>query len=426
MKVLTLVHNLDIGGIQRDAQNYAISIKKKGYLSFVCALTGGYRERFLREESIPVTLLDEDGFKKSIQKIKNWSPDIIHIHHHGTTLNTFFRKIIHELRKTNEQLIVIEKNVFSVPNYKDLHLFDVHIVLSKWMLWKWNKWTNGWDNRNVSVVIPNMVDENEFYPIEAMQKQEIRNQLGISKDDFVFGRIGQPVGSKWSEVIFKAFKQIALEDEKVKMLLIGVPDRFKQLIRNYDEKVQNKFIVLDTVQGDDLLRKYYGAMDVFVHAAEIGESFGNVISESMLCETPVITLSTPVRSNTQVELVGHNIGGLVAGNMHQFYSHMKTLLHSEEKVHLLGKNARQRIVDGYSIEKVEGMYISLLENLNRNGQFNFEESNLVATIDRKYPTKLLYKNDIEYSYADLLKMAIVSNRFIYRIYKKYRDRNKKL
>jgi len=48
MKVLTLVHNLDIGGIQRDAQNYAISIKKKGYLSFVCALTGGYRERFLR------------------------------------------------------------------------------------------------------------------------------------------------------------------------------------------------------------------------------------------------------------------------------------------------------------------------------------------------------------------------------------------
>jgi len=294
------------------------------------------------------------------------------------------------------------------------------------MLWKWNKWTNGWDNRNVSVVIPNMVDENEFYPIEAMQKQEIRNQLGISKDDFVFGRIGQPVGSKWSEVIFKAFKQIALEDEKVKMLLIGVPDRFKQLIRNYDEKVQNKFIVLDTVQGDDLLRKYYGAMDVFVHAAEIGESFGNVISESMLCETPVITLSTPVRSNTQVELVGHNIGGLVAGNMHQFYSHMKTLLHSEEKVHLLGKNARQRIVDGYSIEKVEGMYISLLENLNRNGQFNFEESNLVATIDRKYPTKLLYKNDIEYSYADLLKMAIVSNRFIYRIYKKYRDRNKKL
>lgn len=424
MKVLTLVHNLHIGGIQRNAQNYAICIKKQGYSSYMCALKGGYREKFLNEGSIPVTILDENGHESSIEKIKTWAPDIIHIHHHGTTLDAFFEKIILELKKSNKELKVIEKSVFSVPNYKALHLFDVHIVLSKWMLWKWNKWTNGWGDRNVSVVIPNMVDENDFYPVDEKQKQVIRNQLGINEDDFLFGRIGQPVGSKWSDVIFKAFEKLALEEENIKMLLVGVPKRFKKLIESFDKEVQKKFILLDTVQGDDILRKYYGTIDVFVHAAEIGESFGNVIAESMLCETPVITLSTPVRSNTQVELVGHNNGGLVAGNVHQYYRHMKTLFQSEEKVHLFGKNARQKIIDEYSIEKVEEMYISLLENLYRNGQFNFKESDLVTTVDKKYPTKLLDEQGIEYSYFDLLKMTIVSNRYIYRVYKNFRDRNK--
>ena len=53
-------------------------------------------------------------------------------------------------------------------------------------------------------------------------------------------------------------------------------------------------------------------MDGFLHLSRIGESFGMVLCEAMLCGVPVVTLSTPLKDNSQLEVVGHGIGGLVA------------------------------------------------------------------------------------------------------------------
>jgi hypothetical protein len=53
-------------------------------------------------------------------------------------------------------------------------------------------------------------------------------------------------------------------------------------------------------------------MDGFLHLSRIGESFGMVLCEAMLCGVPVVTLSTPLKDNSQLEVVGHGVGGLVA------------------------------------------------------------------------------------------------------------------
>jgi hypothetical protein len=37
-----------------------------------------------------------------------------------------------------------------------------------------------------------------------------------------------------------------------------------------------------------------------------------VLCEAMLCGVPVVTLSTPLKDNSQLEVVGHRMGGLVA------------------------------------------------------------------------------------------------------------------
>jgi hypothetical protein len=37
-----------------------------------------------------------------------------------------------------------------------------------------------------------------------------------------------------------------------------------------------------------------------------------VLCEAMLCGVPVVTLSTPLKDNSQLEVVGHGVGGLVA------------------------------------------------------------------------------------------------------------------
>ena len=49
-------------------------------------------------------------------------------------------------------------------------------------------------------------------------------------------------------------------------------------------------------------------MDGFLHVSRIGESFGMVLCEAMLCGVPVVTLSTPLKDNSQLEVVGPRRG----------------------------------------------------------------------------------------------------------------------
>jgi hypothetical protein len=71
---------------------------------------------------------------------------------------------------------------------------------------------------------------------------------------------------------------------------------------------------VDPIVDPTELATAYSAMDCFLHAARIGESFGMVLAEAMLCGCPVVTASRPDRDNTQAELVGHEQGGLVAAS----------------------------------------------------------------------------------------------------------------
>lgn len=50
-----------------------------------------------------------------------------------------------------------------------------------------------------------------------------------------------------------------------------------------------------------------------------------VLAESLLCETPVITLATPWADNSQGEVIGHGIGGLVATNPNSLFQGCKKL-----------------------------------------------------------------------------------------------------
>ena len=71
-------------------------------------------------------------------------------------------------------------------------------------------------------------------------------------------------------------------------------------------------VALPVTASDRRISECLTAMDGFLHLSRIGESFGMVLCEAMLCGVPVVTLSTPLKDNSQLEVVGHGIGGLVA------------------------------------------------------------------------------------------------------------------
>ena len=71
-------------------------------------------------------------------------------------------------------------------------------------------------------------------------------------------------------------------------------------------------------------------INIFLHISKIGESFGYVIAESLLCETPVVTLNTPWADNSQSELVGNRKGGFTIFQKKNFIKAVQMLINDEK------------------------------------------------------------------------------------------------
>jgi hypothetical protein len=118
-------------------------------------------------------------------------------------------------------------------------------------------------------------------------------------------------------------------------------------------------VLIDRLEGDAELVAAYSAMDVFGHAAAQGESFGYVLTEAMLCEVPVVTLSTPWGDNAQVEVVGHGVGGLVAANSRAFRQLMDRLVMDPDLRAALGAQGRSKVHRQYAAVPVAERAVTL-------------------------------------------------------------------
>jgi len=96
--------------------------------------------------------------------------------------------------------------------------------------------------------------------------------------------------------------------------------------------------------------------------ADQGESFGMVIAESLLCETPVVTLATPWEDNSQGEVVGNQIGGFVAANKKDVLGLVVNLIEDKQLRDRMGLAGRNRIIDLFDSKKVAADALSLIDS----------------------------------------------------------------
>lgn len=301
MKILTIVGNLNKGGTQRAGQNFAEGYQVLGHDSRILSLYGlGYRYEEIKDKipffsgiNIPVLNL-----------ISYWKPDIIHIHSHGPKKAEIL-SLINYLDSHGIYPKVLEQNVFSNPSPWE-HKLCISFQLSSWCQWLYEK--RGGDISK-SAILPYAVITNNFSPAPKVEVNTFKSQHGIPSDAFVIGRIGQSIGTKWCRTIFDVFEGVSKQNPKVYLLLVGVPPRILKLFEKSNFK--NNIVTIDVIHGDKNLSVAYSCMDVLYHAAEQGESFGYVIVESILCGTPVISLSTPWGDNSQIEVVNNGTGGYV-------------------------------------------------------------------------------------------------------------------
>lgn len=133
---------------------------------------------------------------------------------------------------------------------------------------------------HIEVINPG-IDERYFFRLNENSIIKYRQKFGINKDDFVVLYVGRLSLGKNINILIDAFNLLKIKNKK--LLLIGEGD--VKINQN------NNIIELGKKTIEDL-HIYYSISNVLV-LPTFNEGFGQVLTESLGCGTPIVGFDTP-------------------------------------------------------------------------------------------------------------------------------------
>ncbi len=410
MKILTLVWSIGIGGTERAAVNYAIGYKQFGNDSRVLVLGEGHeRHGDLINAGVDCVIVKNSTQKETdiFNKFKIWNPDIIHIHNYHDSLLPFIDLII------GEHTRVVETNVFSRPNFsKNYKIVDLSLQLSGWGYWKYTRWMKGAAYSPNVAIIPYIVDSSNFNAPSEIEKESFLKAQQIPASAYVIGRLGQPHPSKWDIKLLDVIKQTIKPENNIYYLLVGLPSYFKDICEQESVFFKSRVIQIDKIEGDQSLSLYYHSLDCFAHLSKIGESFGYVLAEALLCKVPVITMLTPLKDNAQFEVVGHGYGGFCVTSTKGFVEAVFKLYTNKNLVSSIRINLADWIQRRFSYNAVIPSQIEMYRTLLDGKQLDTTNVNEIIK-----GNITLYKTK---AFLMLLILKCINSSILYKIGKSFK------
>lgn len=195
----------------------------------------------------------------------------------------------------------------------------------------------------------NGIDLNHFNPNEISdnQKKQLKQELKINDEDFVFIFVGRLVGDKGINELIEAFSN--LKSQNLKLLLVGP---FEQeldplLPETLAEIEQNKNIITVGFQKD--VRPYFAISNALVFPS-YREGFPNVVMQAGAMELPSIVSDI----NGCNEIIVNEQNGVIipVKNTITLQEEMQRLMSDKIRYEFLKKNSRPMILSRYSQELV--------------------------------------------------------------------------
>jgi glycosyltransferase involved in cell wall biosynthesis len=180
------------------------------------------------------------------------------------------------------------------------------------------------------------------------------------KDGFTFLFVGRLLTDKGIYELIRAYEKLKKEKPKVKLIIVGSPDEGNpnSISKGELEKwVKEGLIEWHGFQED--VRPFYCMADCVV-LPSYREGVPRVLLEAMAMEKPIITTDAPGCKNVCVDVVN---GFLVKPkDVESLYLAMKGMVElGDEKLKEFGKAGRRLAEEKYSVEKIVGEYINLIE-----------------------------------------------------------------
>lgn len=419
MKILTVVNDLNQGGTQRAAQTFSLEYARRGHQVTVLAHNGGgVRQSVIEEQGIPVhAVSDQLTVQRAIADCLAERPDVVHFHREG---RYYPREawLLDQLGGDNRP--VVESSHFGYADFSpEAKKIGAHMHLSRWCLWRWQRWLGGVPA--CGVIVPNPVDTNRFVrPPESEVQAYRRHVLGVPDDAFVCGRVTQMGSANWHPAMFVAFRDLAEKEPNAYLVTIGLPESCDRQIAALPQAIRKRVVRRPTVDDDRELSCFYAALDVFVHAPVRGETFGLVLAEAMLCGTPVITVNTPHAGNSQGDVVGHLEGGYVALSSRWLSDTLRIAFDNPEQLARMSSRGRESIIDRFCAEKVSDQSLRTMTHLleapdGKSAEQRMQaDDQLQTTVDPEDLRELLHTGVGRASPVELAMMRLKCNPWIYR------------
>lgn len=376
MKVIHIINSLKKGGAEgnlfRLCEFQKKKYKKKITIIIITLIEHGFYEKELKKKGIKVHSLKfslKNNFFEFIKKtiklrklINKENPDIIQswmYHSNFITLfipKFFYDKLFWNIRHSELNFHISKKMTILLSIICGL----VSKVVPKGIIYCSKKSINFHEKKHFyskckTSLIYNGYNENIFFPSKKLNLN-FRKKYDIRKTDIILGYAGRYAEQKNIPNLLFAFSKIVKNYNNVFLYMVGkdINLQNKELISYSNKlKIKKKIFFLDEQKS---LLEFYNGIDLLILTSH-SESFPNVIAESMLCSTPVLSSDAGCSKK-----IIDKYGFVTTNNSHQYiFKNLKKIINfyiiNKSKWKFLKNKSRSHIKKNFSVPKMSNSYL---------------------------------------------------------------------
>lgn len=216
--------------------------------------------------------------------------------------------------------------------------------------------------RNRINVIPNGFPVSRLKRDPGLDVAAVRGTLGLASDDFLLLNVGRLIPQKGHVYLLQAASQLCTRGAPFKLIIIGHGIMIREIKRFIDQNHLGDCVkVIPPVSQSELL-KILQVADLFVFPS-VSEGFGMAAGEAMCMELPVIASHIP----SMASLIEDGISGVLVppADPQALATSIERLIANPENRRRMGREARKRIQERFSIDKVASEIVDVYETLIR-------------------------------------------------------------
>lgn len=192
------------------------------------------------------------------------------------------------------------------------------------------------------VVIPNYVDIDLFTPLSVAKKRK-----------FTIGFVGRLVKNKNPEALLQAIQGL-----DIRLVMVGGGQLAKQLEEL--AKAQGSELQIMGILPNNQIPAILNQCDLFV-LPSLYEGHPKSLLEAMACGLAVIATDVPGNR----ELIRHEVDGILCGTSRSELRQAILMLNENATLRRrLGQNARRRVVEEFSLDRIAKMEMDLLREMS--------------------------------------------------------------